>query len=208
MMKFVFAFLLLLLGTYLGGFFLPDHYTVTRDRVIAADRVAVHARINDLRTWPVWSALKPPAESETPSSFEGSETGSGQVWVWGGLGDIKPARLEILTSNPETGIQFQLDLDGNRVHTQGAVEYQDDPGGLRVTMTITGEMATPWSRYFKFLAEKSIGPTFEKSLEGLATAVTAPPAPAPEGDAAGDAAGNAAGETTEPPTQAPEPKDS
>ncbi|HRV82001.1 MAG TPA: SRPBCC family protein [Planctomycetota bacterium] len=172
-MKFVFALVLLVLVSYLVGFFLPQTYEVSRSVVIDAPMADIHAKVDDLHTWIVWSDFKPPADTETESTYEGPEKGPGSAWHWGGLGDIKPAKLTILTSHPDHGITYSLDMDGGRVQTTGDVRYEATPEGVRVTISNKGELPTPWSRYFAFLADKSIGPTFERSLQGLKQAVEA-----------------------------------
>ncbi len=179
-MKFVFALLLLILLSYLIGFFLPQTYEVTRTELIQGSLEDVHAKVSDLHTWPEWSDFKPPTQEGlgvTPESrFEGPERGEGAIWHWGGLGDIKPARLLIVTSDAGQGITYKLDLDGGRVQTTGVLRYVETEAGVQVTMTNEGEMASPWSRYFSFMADRSIGPTFERSLQGLKTAVESEPA--------------------------------
>ena len=185
-MKIVFALILLVLLSYLVGYFLPQTYEVSRSAVVSASLEEVHQKVSTLSTWQEWSNFKPPTQegSEiTPESrFEGPALGEGAIWIWGGLGDIEPARLQILTSDPKSGITYRLDLDGGRVNTTGVVSYVEVDGGVEVTMSNQGEMATPWSRYFYFLADRSIGSNFALSLEGLQKAfeVTAPQVTEPQ----------------------------
>ena len=185
-MKFLVALLLLVLTFYLVGFFLPQTYTVTRTQTIQASPERVHAAVNDLHTWAEWSAFKLPAKEgvTTESEYQGPRAGVGAIWRWSGLGDIKPAQLEIVGSDPAQGIEYTLSMDGGRVKTTGAIEYAPAGDGVAVTMINRGEMATPWSRYFTFLADKSIGPTFEQSLQGLQTYLDADPVEASNGGAA------------------------
>lgn len=189
-MKFLFALLLLILGLYVVGFFLPQNYEVSRTRVLAATKADIHRYVEDLHTWPEWSAFKPPAQDgqETVSEFHGASKGEGAIWKWGGLGDIKPAQLEILASQEERGIEYSLALDGGRVETAGELRYVEVDGGIEVTMTNTGSMASPWKRYFNFLADKSIGPTLEGSLQGLEQHLqgSATPQAAPAEDSASE----------------------
>ncbi|MCP5020462.1 MAG: hypothetical protein GY930_01690 [bacterium] len=188
-MKIVIGILLVILGTYLVGFFLPQSYEVSRSIVIAAPKAEVHATLQDVTTWKDWSAFVPFGDSaaDVHSKFEGPQAGAGATWIWGrNLGD-KPARFEVLASDVNWGIGYKLELDGGRVTSDGEILLQDtNAGGTTVTFVNGGEMPTPWRRYFYFIAEKAVGPALSQSLEGLKVRLDGGDVPAQQGGAVGN----------------------
>ncbi len=191
-MKIVIGILLVILGTYLVGFFLPQSYEVSRSIVIAAPKAEVHATLQDVTTWKEWSAFVPFGDSaaDVHSKFEGPPAGVGATWIWGrNLGD-KPARFEVMASDAKWGIAYELELDGGRVTSAGEILLQDTShGGTTVTFVNGGKMLTPWRRYFYFIAEKAVGPALSQSLDGLKVRLDGEELPAPQGEAAGGPGG-------------------
>jgi hypothetical protein len=167
-MKFVFGILLLVLISYLVGFFLPQSYEVTRSVVIAGPREEIQATLQDVSTWKDWSAFVPGGEAEqmVTSKYEGPVSGPGAIWIWGQDLADKPARLEVLTSGA-WGITYLLELDGGRVESSGDISLERSDAGTLVTFVNGGELASPWRRYFALVANKAVGPALSQSLDGL-----------------------------------------
>ncbi|MCA9001737.1 MAG: SRPBCC family protein [Planctomycetes bacterium] len=163
------GFLLLLLLSYLVGFFLPQTYEVSRSVVIAAPRAEIHAALENVSTWKEWSAFVPSGESAqmVTSKYEGPEAGVGAIWIWGQDLEKSPARLEVVTSDANWGISYVLTLDKGRIASEGDILMVEDENGIQVTFENRGEMATPWRRYFSFIADKAVGPALAQSLDGL-----------------------------------------
>ncbi|MDF1838628.1 MAG: SRPBCC family protein [Planctomycetota bacterium] len=194
-MKFVFGIVALGLIAYLVGFFLPQSYEITREVVIDAPRAEIHAQLQDVTTWRKWSAFVPGGEAadSVESRYEGPDAGAGAIWYWGKDLESKPARLEVLTSDPNWGISYLLQLDGGRVESGGDSLFQDHEAGPKVIFVHGGEMASPWRRYFSLIADKAVGPALQQSLDGLKVrvegGVPAEPAPEGQGETDGDEAG-------------------
>ncbi len=184
-MKIAIGILLVILGTYLVGYFLPQSYQVSRSIVIAAPKAEVHATLQDVTTWKDWSAFVPFGDSaaDVRSRFEGPQAGVGAIWIWGRNLADKPARFEVMASDVNWGIAYKLNLDGGRVISDGEILLQDtSSGGTTVTFVNGGKLPTPWRRYFYFIAEKAVGPALSQSLDGLKARLDPKAAPAPEAE--------------------------
>lgn len=99
----------LVLLAFLVGFCIPQMSKVIYSRDISADVKDVFEPINDLRTWPQWSAWSPERMKGYVSSFEGPSRGVGQIWIWK---ETKyPGRIEITESEENQRIVYELSMD-------------------------------------------------------------------------------------------------
>jgi len=101
--------IVLVLLACLVGFCVPPRGTVIYRREISADVNAIFVLINDLKTWPQWSAWSPERMKGYVSSFEGPDRGVGQIWTWK---ETKyPGRIEIIESEENQRIVYELSMD-------------------------------------------------------------------------------------------------
>ena len=79
MLKTVLIVVVVLLVVLLGvGFLAPNRLTVERSVVIAAEPAAVHVHLNDIKTWPEWSAWTKEKDPTAKWEFSGAASGVGQ----------------------------------------------------------------------------------------------------------------------------------
>ena len=99
----------LVLLAFLVGFWIPQASTVIYSREISADVNDLFEPINDLKTWPQWSAWSPERMKGYLSRFEGPDSGAGQIWIWK---ETKyPGRIEIIESEQNQRIVYELSME-------------------------------------------------------------------------------------------------
>jgi hypothetical protein len=180
---------LLLLALVVVGFVAPNTIRVERSVVIAAEPAAVHASLADLRTWPEWSAWTKERDPSATWEFSGADRGVGAVWSWKGADDgLGVGRLEIIRSDPQTGIAYDLVFDENGMQAPGEVVLVSMDGQTQVTWVYEGELGPkPMGGLLKLfmggMIGDMIGADFEAGLQGLkqrSEGAAPTPAPAPE----------------------------
>ncbi len=72
------AFGILVLA-WIVGYFVPQNMTVTLSKTLSTSATEIFESINDLRTWPIWSAWSPEKMKGYVSEFSGHENGGRQV---------------------------------------------------------------------------------------------------------------------------------
>ena len=97
------ALLLLFFG---GGMALSGQARVERTALVAAPPFAVQAVVEDLSTWPEWSAWNEARDPQAEWSFEG-EPGAGMRWSWQSEGPLGTGSLTVTGSTAER-VDFQL----------------------------------------------------------------------------------------------------
>ena len=71
----------------------------------------------------------------------------------------------LTASHPSSGIEFDMDLDEGRFMSVGAVRYDVESAGTRVTWTLEGDMgSSPTGRWFGLFMDALTGPSFERGL--------------------------------------------
>ena len=109
-LTFVVAFIVILLVVFFsGGLFLSSRASVERTRTIAAPPFILQATLEDLSTWPEWSAWSLERDPEAKFTFEG-DPGEGMLWTWDSEGPLKKGSLTVLASSEEE-LRYQLVIE-------------------------------------------------------------------------------------------------
>jgi hypothetical protein len=158
------------------GFFLRDDVVVTRSTVIAAEPGRIHPHIATLRSWPQWSIWNLTEDPKAVFTYEGLESGVGAKWHWRGGDKFKNGWLEVVESDPDTGVRYTLMADGFRV--DGGILYTKETAGTRLTWTDTAAFGMgPLGGWLKLLlggmVDREQGGNQERSLAGLKKQVEA-----------------------------------
>jgi hypothetical protein len=174
---FVVAFLLILVAVFFSGhLFLGKSTRVERSRVIAAPPFILQATLEDLSTWPKWSAWSKERDPDVEWTFEG-EPGEGMHWVWESEGPLKNGTLTVLSSG-EDELRYRLEfVDGERfMQAEDSIRMEVTPEGTKVTWTLDHEFDDLMTRWMVAVGvfDAMLGANYEAGLEGLAKRLETP----------------------------------
>lgn len=87
----------------------PSEFRITRSLTISAAPSNVFAHVNDFHRWDAWSpwAKIDPAMKQT---FEGAQSGTGDVYAWIGNNEVGEGRMTITESRPNEPIRIKLEF--------------------------------------------------------------------------------------------------
>ncbi len=151
------------------GIFLPKDYTVSRSVVIDASSQQIHPYLNNLNNWPKWSpwAENDPTLKVTVGDIS-SGVGASQSWV-GKDGD---GSLVITGSNPQKGLDYDLEFNQGQFQCKSDFEYVPDGQNTQVVWEMKGRVDTPvLGGYFAAKMDSWVGAEFYKGLQNLKKAV-------------------------------------
>lgn len=168
----------LILLFIVAGLFLPTHWRVAREVIIAAPPAKIFPYINDLkkwREWTVWYESNPNMSTEYSARTEG--VGATSRWV---DGDGRGA-LKIMSSNPNSRVDYTVIFDGGAWVLHGSLRVISlDHERSRVLWHVGGEAgANPAQRYFAVLVRWWVGSDVERSLEKLRSVIEGAQSPLP-----------------------------
>jgi len=167
MKKFLARLLIFLLLLYVIGFFLSGDWSVSRSRVVKADRALIHSYVADLHTWPEWTAWTAARDPECKWSYDGELAGKGASYSWDGP-KLGQGRLELTEASLAGGIEYALDFGSGGDPDHGTITYADVDGGVEVTWKMWGREDGSVGHWMSMVVDRFVGPDFEKGLDGLA----------------------------------------
>jgi len=171
------ALVLLVLAVVGLAAFGSKDWTVARSVVIERPPADVHAEVADLRRWvgrrdpaPArgWSTWIQDANPTWQYEFQG-EPGAGQSVAWTSDRDLV-CHMTITRADPQTGIEYDLVIDGFPSSVQGVIAYQPHeavPGATLVTWTTTGERTDMLGGFFARVMDPVLGTKVEQDLRRL-----------------------------------------
>ncbi|MEO2146166.1 MAG: SRPBCC family protein [bacterium] len=170
-LTFFIAFILILVVVFFsGGLFLSKTARVERSRIIAAPPFILQATLEDLSTWPEWSAWSNERDPEAKWTFEG-DPGLGMKWSWDSEGPLKQGSLTVLASS-EDELRFQLVfIDGEQsMEAKDSIRLVPTPEGTKVTWSLDLEFDELMPRWMVAIGafDAMLGGDYEIGLEGLA----------------------------------------
>lgn len=165
------------------AYLLPASVEVERSVTIGAPAETIHATLAELATWPEWTAWDRKRDPTVRHHFFGPPSGVGAGYRWQGE-EYGEGELTITGSDPSSGVEFDIELDGGRYRSSGSIRLA--PGasgaGTEVTWTYAAELGrNPLGRYFGLLMDRMIGPDLEVGLARLKKRIESLP-PSPEAD--------------------------
>jgi hypothetical protein len=174
---------LLAMLVFVVPFGLPGQYRVMRNVTINAPPAAIHPSVNTLREWPDWSAWTVAKYPDLKITNSGPEAGVGAIDEFEGESVGGHGKFEITKSDPDEGIEYNLDFDRGMYVSTGGIKYAKDEGATNVTWTNEGELGwSPISRWCNALGllDAAMGPDLETGLANLKKKVEAEVAAAAE----------------------------
>jgi hypothetical protein len=168
--KWLIALVAVLLGLFfLITFFLPRDYKVERTIVMEAPASLVFSQVTDLEVWQEWSPwyeLDPDMELE----YGEIKSGPGAAYSW--KSDIAGnGRMAIIEVVPPEVVRFQIIFDGYEdLPSYSAIRISALEGGSRssVAWSFEGTVGDNFfARWMTVMADKFVGPSYEKGLEAL-----------------------------------------
>ena len=157
--------LAVLLG--LLAYALPSSVEVERSMVIDAPTEVIHGVLEDLETWPTWTAWDKVGDPTVKYAFSKPARGIGASYTWKGeiYGD---GRLTITGSDPETGVLFDTEFDDGAYESHGSILLTADDSGTRTMWTYSANLGlNPLSRYLGLMMDGLVGPDLETGLRRL-----------------------------------------
>jgi hypothetical protein len=168
--KWLVALVAVLLGLFfLITFFLPQDYKVERTIVMEAPAALVYSQVTDLEVWQDWSPwyeLDPDMELE----YGEIKSGPGATYSWKSdiAGNGSMAIIEVV---PLEVVRFQIIFEGYEdLPSYSAIQIDALEGGSRssVSWSFEGTVGDNFfARWMTVLADKFVGPSYEKGLEVL-----------------------------------------
>ena len=155
--------MVLLLGTFIVGMFMPEEWNVEVRVEIKATPAEIHAQLATPKLWPEW--LAPDQKQGLEFAFEGEESGVGAVMITSGNG--ANIRWEITASDPQRGVWFDEVLEGN-ANAKGAITLEPLGNSTLVTWLDRGSIGdSPVMHLFHPLMESRLTEGFRANLESL-----------------------------------------
>jgi uncharacterized protein YndB with AHSA1/START domain len=146
----------------------PSTYKVERSLVVDAPPAAVFQRVVDFRKWEGWSPWAK-LDPNMKVDFAGPESGVGAIYHWKGNDKVGEGRMTITGASADRLIQVKLEFLKPWAQTSlTQFTFAPDPGGTKVTWTMSGEHDFVGKLFAVFMdMDGMVGPDFEKGLKAL-----------------------------------------
>ena len=97
------ALLFFVIAFFVGGYTIPDSWTITRDLTIKASPEIIYPYVSHFKEWPIWSPWNPSKDATLQYTYTGPETGVGakQAWTSSKMGS---GWMQCTAANQQTGI--------------------------------------------------------------------------------------------------------
>jgi hypothetical protein len=142
------------------------HFETERETFVAAAPAAVHATLNDFRTWHTWSPWEE-LDPQLERTFSGAETGVGSHYAWVGNKKVGEGSMEITGSTPER-IDIDLEfLKPFKASNKTVFSLRPEGDGTRVVWAMSGERNLAFAVLGKLFFDKAIAKDFDKGLAKL-----------------------------------------
>lgn len=149
------------------GFFLPNHWNVTREIVIHAPPAAIHALVDDWHAWETWA--KDPGDDPTLTyTYAGSERGVGAVRRFSGR-YAGTGQSEIVRSDRQTGAAFVSAVRSPTNNAHGSISYRAQGGSTSVTWNDQGTIESLFGVFLRANVEDELSKYMDRSLGRLKT---------------------------------------
>lgn len=153
------------------GLALPRTVQVERSIVVDAPRATVFTVLNGFRQfgkWSPWAEIDPDATT----AFAGPAVGVGAKMSWSGNDEVGSGTQEIVESVPYERIALRLVFGDFPGTFSARFELEDEGGATRVRWIFEGDYGgSIVGRWFGVLAERMIGPDYERGLARLKSLV-------------------------------------
>jgi hypothetical protein len=161
----------------LGGYLIPQQWTVTRDITIAAPAEDVYEQVANLRNWQNWAPWNMEKDATQVYRYEGPQLGTGAKWLWTGE-KMGKGYLLIKKAAPKEGIVYELFIDMNDMQStmKGVMEFKEHDGVTDIKWTDHGDSENNlMKRWMSLLIGKMLGDEMETGLKKLKSLLESKP---------------------------------
>ena len=146
---------------FVGFYFLPDHFEVSREIVVEGDAGYIQAELDNFHHWnehwSPWVKMDPGMSIR----YDGPERGAGAFMHWKG-NESGEGELKVLYST-EDSVGYSMHMLDFGVKSVGKFELIPQGNATKVVWTNVGKLAF-WERPFGLFMDGMMGPDFEKGL--------------------------------------------
>lgn len=158
---------------FVGGFFLPDAWMVSRSITIHATPEKIYPFVSNFKEWEKWSPWNASKDPSLKYTYEGPDSGAGakQSWTSEKMGT---GWMQFTAANPQTGVAYDLFIDMGRSQTliHGSIVFVPKGNETQVIWTDQGDSGKNYmKRWMSFLLKFMLGKDLDTGLSGLAQLV-------------------------------------
>ena len=159
---------LIIIGFFIGAFFLPKEVNVVKKIVIKAPIERTFMAVNNFRSWSKWSLWD---DSTMSTKYEGPQSGIGAKMIWNdkkeGVGV-----MSIIECIENEKITTELAFTRTESTTKSHFTFTAVEGGVEVSWGLKSEgYGYPFGRYAGWMISKGLNKTFSEGLAKLKTLV-------------------------------------
>ncbi len=136
--KFFIAIGVMIVVFIIVGIFLPNTMHGEKSVLINAPKEKVFPYLNNVKTWPEWTAWNVEKFPSIKYEFAGPTEGVGATFTWTQEGMRSFAKTVIAGSEPEVGIQYEYLFQG--LTFDGEIVMREVANGTEVTWRVKGEI--------------------------------------------------------------------
>jgi hypothetical protein len=153
----------------IGGFLIPEEWSVSRSLLIKASAERIYPFVNDFKEWDKWAPWNASKDSSLQYTYEGPEVGVGakQNWTSDKMGK---GWMQMTQANPQRGVSYDLYIDmGHSQSTlQGKIRFSEEANATRVTWTDRGNSGKSFTkRWMSLMLKQMLGKEFDTGLNHL-----------------------------------------
>jgi len=161
--------LILLAIFFIGGFFIPDDWSITRSTTIKASPEHIYHFVSNFRQWEKWSPWNSSKDSSLKYSYEGPKSGVGAKQTWSS-DKMGSGWMTFTEADPKTGIAYDLfiDMGSTQSQLQGKMVFEPKGDETLVTWTDKGSANKNYiRRWMSLMLRPMLGREMDKGLAGL-----------------------------------------
>lgn len=160
-----------------GGYLIPQQWTVTQTTTIAAQNDLIYEQVANLRNWQNWAPWNLEKDKTQVYSYNGPEIGVGAKWLWTSE-KMGKGYLEIKEADTKEGITYELFIDMNNMQStmKGVMAFTEKDDNTEVTWTDHGDSGSNLvKRWMSLLVGKMLDEEMKDGLKKLKALVESQP---------------------------------
>ena len=146
----------------------PSTFSYTRTLSMPHPVGKIFPHVNNLKKWHDWSPWAQ-LDPNCKTTYEGPEAGLGAIMKWEGNKEVGMGSMTIISSLPNTRIQYRLNfLKPFKGTSEAEISFKPEANGTLVSWTMTGHNNFIAKAMGLFMdCEKMIGDKFDEGLDNL-----------------------------------------
>jgi carbon monoxide dehydrogenase subunit G len=166
-------FTVILAAVFIAPVFISSTFNVSRSATINAKPNVVFGEVNGFKKWETWSPWLQ-RDSTIKNTYSGPESGVGNKVSWtsekSGTGSMEVVQIE-----PDKAIQNKITF-GDFPPFTAQLTFEPEGEATKVTWSANGNLSY-MARWMSLMADKMMGPDYEKGLSNLKSHVESLAAP-------------------------------